>query len=297
MNRKLQATVPSASEIDARLKAKLKSAHLHEYIDASKSDLLEYPDGFLAEIVLNNAGRLEEAKQVVESVRSELRKKEGVELDSIVRALWEVKAVERLPQPESAGAPPGAFGLPFKAVLKSGDTEQEVWVALTPSAYDELRRARRGDDESLRTAVRDFLRHRLSIGGAGYWDPAKSPNQEFDDSYARYLIWRPYESLKASIDDIFNPGVGSRRRQIESFAKLMNYGSRRIHSFRDALTDLPGPGGAYTLGQRLPTSNYEFHEMLLEPEKRELESYYLDQVSKAERDFPDLKSKFPNVFN
>jgi hypothetical protein len=55
--------------------------------------------------------------------------------------------------------------------------------------------------------------------------------------------------------------------------------------FERALPYLPGTG------------NYELYAALLDFEKDNLKSYYLDNVRRAEEEFPDLKRRFPAVFN
>ncbi len=258
-------------------------------------DLFLTPEGVLAEVVLRDASALEQARQAVQDAESKLEG-EGVSLLPTVRALWEVDGVEKIETSNPPGVPLELLGALFKGTLKSGERHQEVWVAVTPSAQQVLRPLG-SSDQALADLVRAFLRHQLSIGGAGYWDPIREPRQELEGNAARYLRWRPYAALKSSIDDIFNPRVSNRKEQVASFVRSMKLGARRVHDFQAALTDLPQPGGAFAPGERLVTSNYEMYDMLLDAEKRELESYYSDQVRNAEKDFPELKSQFPAVFN
>ncbi len=260
-------------------------------------ELFVTPEGTLVEVVLRDASALEDAQRAVREVERKLRD-EGISLLPTVRALWQVVKVEKIQIPKPVGAPAEMVGTLFKGTLESGYRRQEVWVAVTPSALGVLRPLA-PSDEALAELIRAFLLHRLSVGGAGHWDPIREPRQEVDENAARYLRWRPYEALKRSIDDTFSPKVGSREKQVASFVRLMNFGqgTRKIRDFRAALGDLRGPGGAYAPGERLVTSNYEMYNMLLVHEKEELERYYLQQVERAEQDFPNLKAEYPNVFN
>ena len=290
--------VMAEKDIDRLLREKLKQAGLLDHVDEGKSSLFTTPEGVLADIVLKDASALESAKRVVEEAERELEQG-GVWLLPTVRALWEVKGVEKVEGTYQYGLPEGV-GILFRGLLQSGRRTQEVWVSVTPSAFQLLKPLLAGGDDALRNIVRDFLGHQLSIGGAGYWDPIREPRQEIDEGAALYLRWRPYEALKASIDNVFNPsGYEIREESVTRFVKTVNFGqgTRKIRRFLDVLEDLPGPGVAYSRGEWLPTSNHEFYSMLLEQEKRELESYYLDQVAKAEKEFPPLKAQYPAVFN
>ncbi|HET9180415.1 MAG TPA: hypothetical protein VFQ24_18815 [Terriglobia bacterium] len=278
------------------LREKLKEEGVSGQVE--KLELFATPEGVLAEIVLRDTSVLEEARKIVEDVEGRLES-EGISLLPTVRALWQVEEVQRIEIPSPPDAPSDMVGLLFKGSLKSGARHQEVWVAVTTSALRVLRPLATSD-QALAELVRAFLLHRLSIGGAGYWDPIREPRQEIDEGAALYLRWRPYEALKTSIDNVFNPsGHEIREKSVIRFVETVNFGkgTRKIRRFLDVLEDLPGPGGPYSRGEWLPTSNSEFYSMLLEQEKRELESYYLDQVAKAEKEFPPLKVQFPAVFN
>jgi hypothetical protein len=279
--------VVTEEKIDQLLRKRLREQGVLEH--ATEIDVFPTPEGVLVEVVLRDASVLEQARRVVDSVESELEG-EGISLLPSIRALWEVEKVQRIEVPNPPGAPPDLVGALFRTTLRSGDRCQEVWVAVTPSAQQVLRPLTT-NDEAWGDLVSAFLQHRLSVGGAGHWDPMREPRQELDENAARYLRWRPYEALKSSIDDIFAVG-----NLVASFVKSMAQGRRDIHDFRAALTDLPPPGYAYARGDRLVTNNYELYDMLLESEKQQLQLYYLSQVAKAEKDFPQLKDQFPMVF-
>jgi hypothetical protein len=246
------------------------------------------PEGILAEVVLRDASVLEEARKAVQDVERELES-EGVSLLPTVRALWQVEDVQRIEIPNPPGAPSEMVGALFKGTLKSGARHQQVWVAVTPSAQQVLRPLST-TGQAWVELVRAFLRHRLSIGGAGYWDPIREQKLELEESAARYLRWRPYEQLRGSVDLVF--------RSVENamgFLQFFNLTEKRARDFNHVLEELPGPGGAIARAERFPTSNYELYEMLLGSEKDELRQYYLQKLERACNDWPDLKKEFPKV--
>jgi hypothetical protein len=179
-------------ELGNLIKDRLGAAGLAQYLDETKEQYLEFPDGFFAEVVLKDGSRLSEAQRIVKSIEEELRK-QGVELDAIVRAVWEVVAVT------SAGmAPAGSGGFHrFIATLRSGQRECTVSVDVTGSALAEILDAFRqgglreyGVDQNaaLVGIVSEFVRLELSYGGESYWDPILYPQRELNEAALSYLV-------------------------------------------------------------------------------------------------------------
>ena len=131
---------------------------------------------------------------------------------------------------------------------------------------------------ALQEMVSEFMKFELSHGGKSFWDPRRDSRLELNAGALMYLFGQrdAYERLKQSIDEVFRPSIGTTRESVERLVRSMNYahGMRKIGRFQDALTDLPGAGGAYNSGEKLSTSNYELYELLFDDEKRDLESYY-----------------------
>lgn len=183
-------------ELGSLIKDRLNDAGLAQYLDETKEQYLEFPDGFFAEVVLKDGSRLSEAQRVVKSIEEELRK-QGVEVDAIVRAVWEVVVVRNV-----GPAPQGSNGFhPFAAALRSGKRECEVTVEVTGRAVAGVRSAFRlgglreyGQDENsaLVGIVTAFLRHELSLGGESYWDPILYPVRELNDWALSYLTMTHY---------------------------------------------------------------------------------------------------------
>ena len=89
--------------------------------------VLEFPSEFLAEIVLDDGTKLDDAKRVAGAAQHELREK-GIELDTIVRAQWDVETVKKVAGSDLAGVPAGPVGLLYQGILRSGGRTRDVSV-------------------------------------------------------------------------------------------------------------------------------------------------------------------------
>jgi hypothetical protein len=292
----------TVADLEHSVRGSLRQAGLLQYLDEEETQFLEFPDGWFAELVVKDGSKVREVESVVQRFKADLRREQAVELDEIVRPVWRLAKIERVGP--SVSFPELEPAVRFAAGLQSGSLSCNVTVDVTEAALgvirERVKRTGAPEDAALLEVVGEFVKFELAHGGKSYWDPRRDSRLELNAGALMYLFGQrdAYERLKQSIDEVFNPGMGSRKESVERFVRSMNYanGMRKIGRFQDAL-DLPDPGGAYSSGQRLPTSNYEFFKLLFDDEKRELESYYLDQVAKAEKDFPDLKTQFPAVFN
>jgi hypothetical protein len=86
----------TSTEVEKLIREALNTVGLWQVVDQYKSQFLEFPDGFFAEIVLNDGSKLVDAEGVVRQVEENLRK-QRTELDVIVRANWTVKEVGNPP--------------------------------------------------------------------------------------------------------------------------------------------------------------------------------------------------------
>jgi hypothetical protein len=175
---------------------KLGQKGLGDHLVKEKTALLGFPEEYDAEIVLDDAEKIDEANQVLGEVTERL-KRENQKLDYIVRALWEVEEVKLEPAYKPETIPDlmkqRIFSLRFVATLNWGEQpKQEVGVELTPSAYEELRRLGQPTDEnSLKDLIRNFLNLQLSFGGESYWDPMRYPGQQLNDGAVLHLHYHP----------------------------------------------------------------------------------------------------------
>jgi hypothetical protein len=291
-------------ELERSIKERLKSEDLLKYVNERQEQFLEFPDGFFVEIVLDDGSKLGEVERVVRATKEQLQK-QGVQVDEIVRPLWRVANVERIgPAVSVSGGLKAA--LRFNATLESGDLKCGVAVDVTNAALDMIREELRHEktagaarketaDLAVIEVVREFLRLQLSLGGTSYWDPMRYPSQELNAAAFMYLMGRrdAFQRLKREIDVIFGAPKNTRLRRIRDFLNLAGTRSRDIEQI---LPDLPGPGGAFRRGQKLPTSNFELYSTLLESEKKNLKRYYSEQLDKAGKDFPELTKEHPKIF-
>lgn len=280
--------IVTEEKIEQLLRERLKEQGVLEQVD--EIDLFLTPEAALAEVVLRDASVLEEAQQAVQDAERQLER-ERVSLLSTVRALWEVDGLQKIETTSAPGVPSELLGSLFRANLKSGERIQEVWVAMTPSALRVLRPLA-PNDEALTNLARAFLLHRLSIGGAGYWDPIRDQKVELGESEARYLRWRPYEQLRGAVDLAFQ----SLERTRELLESLKEPGEK-ASDFARVLPKLVGMPQRYGRGERLPSSNYELYEMLLPSEKAEIARYYLNRLQRAGEEWPELKKEFSDVLS
>lgn len=301
-------------EIERSIKEELRAADLLKYVDPEQEQFLQFPDGFFAELVLSDGSKVAEVESVIRGVKERLRT-EGVELDEIVRPVWNVAKIERAgPSVSFPGLEPA---IRFNVALQSGGLSCDVKVDFTEGALELTRKklhdTKAPEDMALRELVNEFMKLQLAQGGQSFWDPRRDSRLELDAAAFMYLMGHrdALKMLKAEIDAVFGGrtedqilGLGSgspeqangRLDQIRGFVQGLDFSAVRIEDFENALLYLPGPGGAFRPGQRLSTSNRELYETLFDDEKADLRSIYLSRVREALEDYPELKKEFPKVF-
>src|SRR5260370_15706580 len=189
----------TSTEVENLIRNALSTAGLWQVVDQYESQFLEFPDGFFAEIVLNDGSKLVDVERVVRDVEGSLRK-QGTDLNEIVRSRW---SIERVKHVGTSGA---AMGRPrlaetFEATLVSGAQRASVTVDVTHPVW--LGIAHRSPDsppdpefgpiyvpeqiDSVKDFVIQFLKLRLSLGGANYWDPIRESNLELNEAAVQYL--------------------------------------------------------------------------------------------------------------
>ena len=183
----------TSTDIEKIIRDELTKAGLWELVDRHKSQFLEFPDGFFAEIVLSEGSKLEDAEGILGSLRESLKKK-GVELDVIVRASWIVESIGGLhPQIDISGGI--KLASIFPVTLVSGGATTKVEVAMTPPVVKGIRNkllnsSTKSLDEItvMKEVVREFLRMELALGGESYWDPIQHPRRELNEAALDYLL-------------------------------------------------------------------------------------------------------------
>lgn len=191
----------TSTEVEKLIRDALTSAGLWHIVDQYKSQFLEFPDGFFAEIVLHDGSKLADVGSVVRQVEEHLRR-QGTELDVIIRAHWNVERVKHV---GTAGAAAGRPRLAetFEAILVSGgyrtlvtvDVTHTVWLGIahrSPGSPPEpefgpIDASNVEETNRVTDFVIQFLQLRLSFGGANYWDPIREPSLELNESALQYL--------------------------------------------------------------------------------------------------------------
>lgn len=172
----------TSTELERFVQEKLGRASLSQVIDEHNSQFLEFPDGLFAELVLNDATKLVDVERIARETREALRR-QGVQLDVIVRVLWSVSDVRHVGKSLSVTA--GAFrdAEAFMATLVSGGARTAVEVDVTSTAWEEIEgelerspKTSASVVEWVTEVVKRFLELRLSLGGASYWEVSTDPN-------------------------------------------------------------------------------------------------------------------------
>jgi hypothetical protein len=304
----------TVTDLEKSVRGTLQEAGLLQYLDEDQTQFLEFPDGWFAEVVVKDGSKLSEVERVVERYKEHLRRNDADDLDEIVRPVWSIAKVERVgPSVSFPGLEPAVR---FVVTLQSGSLSCDVKIDLTEGALalirERLHETEAPEDTALQEIVCEFVNLELSHGGESYWDPRRGSRLELGAAAFMYLMGHrdALKMLKAEIDAVFggrtedqilglgsgSPGQVNRQLdEIRGFVQGLDFSGVRIEDFENALLYLPGPGGAFRPGQRLPTSNRELYETLFDDEKADLRSIYLSRVREALEDYPELKKEFPKV--
>jgi hypothetical protein len=290
------------NQAEERLERQLRESDLVAILDRERSQFLDLQDQIFVEIVLNDATRLDDAEKIIRNLVREF-KDQGIHLDSVVRAVWEVVDVRHA---GPSRTPDGGIraSSEFHVTLKSGTRTHRVIVDVFWGAAEFLEqkfslkseRSRRGSqvsNEMLANAVRSFVQHQLSAGGTSYWDPIRFPRLELNDAAMLFLMGQStaFNELRQAISDAFEPPV------VETFVKSLEVSDVRIMDFEAVLPDLSNMlGGAYRPGATFSISASELFQRLDRSEQELLKSYFYTRVEMAKTEFPELVKNHPKVF-
>lgn len=301
------------TDLEQSVRGKLQEAGLLQYLDEDKTQFIEFPDGWFAEIVVKDGSKLLDVERIVERYKENLRRNEAGELDEIVRPVWTIEKIERIgPGVSFPGLQPG---IRFSVLLQSGTLSCRVMVDVTEGALtlirEKLSETKAPEDAALHEIVREFTNLWLSQGGTSYWDPRRDARLELDAAAFMYLIGHrdPVRRLRGAIDSVFgrlsqdeiwDELKGKRDKRLDRVRSFFSTLQRRgvaIEDFENALSFL-GSGDERPESQSDSPNpvNRELYLMLLDFEKGELSKFYQEQVEKNLKDFPQLKSEFPGLF-
>jgi len=175
----------TSTELENLIRTRLDSSGLLPVLDEFKSQFLEFPDEFFVELVLTDGAKLVDVERIGREVR-ELLRKQGVDLDVIVRAIWTVTEV---------GDPAGNLQLGrwrVPVTLASGGLTQQVKVDVLFSVVLDLKKRIAGqgwsENSAIKEVVKKFIEVELSLGGESYWNPIRDQSLEINDNALSYLF-------------------------------------------------------------------------------------------------------------
>lgn len=291
----------TSTQVEELIERKLHEAGLSVSINKSHSQFLDMQDEMFVEIVLDDATHLEAVEKVVRNTAQEL-KLQGIKLDDVVRALWEIVDVSFVGPSRSADGGLRAAS-EFQVILKSGKRQQRVVVDVFWGAVEFLKQ-RRGlqkltskaltafQNEVVAKAVWTVIQHQLSLGGTSYWSPVLYPRREVNDAAMLFALGQStaLNELWQTISDAFEPSVA------ESFLSSLAVSRIKLRDFEAVLPDLSNMlGGAYRRGATFSTSATELFQKLDRSEQELLKKYFFARVELLKSEAPELVRKFSKV--
>jgi hypothetical protein len=299
-------TILTLEQIETTIEQRLKDAGMYSALNKGLTQFLSFPEGFFAEIVLNDASHIQEIEQILRSYNEELQAK-GIALDAVVRAVWKISNVQYV---GPARAPDGSIlsSIEFKATLVAGEKECTVTVRVPMTALDELRRKLGNRNDLLQASskkaestdaidsdvvaivVRAFLEAQLAPGGTGYWDPIRHPVQELNEGAMLFLLGQSatFEELLDAVGSAFEPPV------LATFLEDLSTTGIRIKHFDQVLPEFSNLlGGPYTRDQVFSTSASDMFSRLRPTEQQLIRRYFEKKVESLD---PTIKKQFSKVF-
>lgn len=301
----------SANQLQLTLERHLSDAGLAKFYERERSQYLDLDGEMFAEVVLNDGSALDEAERLVRQTADELAK-QGINVDSLVRALWEVVSVEYSGRSKTPDLRLYRAAAEFRVVLRSGSRQHQTFVDVFWGAIDILRHKLGLNDsgapferelpdghvlnEMVTPVVRNFLEQQLARGGTSYWNPLFPPYRvDLTDTDMSFLLGQStaFDELRQAISDAFDPPV------VDSFLGSLSVSGIKIHNFDVVLPELSNMlGGAYRKGETFSTSASDLYHRLERTEQELLRKYFegkLDQL-KSDPRFAALPQKYPRVF-
>jgi len=181
----------TSSELENLIRAKLQDSRLLQVVDEFKSQFLEFPDEFFVELVITDGAKLVDVERIAREMRESLRK-QSIDLDVIVRAIWTVREVGDPCTPADASGNPQLGRWRVPVTLASGGLTQQVEVDVLYTVVLDLKNRIAGkgwsEASAVKEVVREFIEMELSLGGESYWDPIRYSKREINGSALSYLF-------------------------------------------------------------------------------------------------------------
>ena len=298
-----------ADKLQSTLERRISEAGLTEIYDGQRSQYLNLDGEVFAEIVLKDGSALDIAEKLLRQTAEELAQ-QGIRLDSVVRALWEVESVEYVDGATTKGFSQLAAD-EFRAVVKSGRRERHLRVYVTWAATDIVRhklglRDSNATDslhpeyflrEILTPLVRGFLEHLLSRGGTGYWNPLQEDSPiMLTATDMSFLLGQSttFDELRQAISDAFDPPV------LESFLGSLAASDIKLRDFDAVLPELSSMlGGAYRSTNAFSINSHELYLRLERTEQELLKKYFQGKIEQLRSDprFVEVVKKFSKILS
>jgi hypothetical protein len=303
--------ISTLHQLRETLERRLRDAGLEQFVDRERSQFLDLDGGeVFAEIVLKDGSVLDEVEEMARLTANEV-KTQGVTLDSVVRALWEIVSVEYTGrQSRTSELTQLRAAEEFRVVLRSGARQCQVTMDVTWAAIEllEHKLGLKGAEtsavlppghivrEMVSPIVRKFIERALSRGGTSYWDPLQDSQIDLTATDMSFLMGQStaFEELRQAISDAFDPSV------LDSFLGGLSVSGIRLHDFDAVLPELSNMlGGAYKRGETFSTSATELYHRLERTEQELLRKYFLGKVeqSKADPRFASLAKKYSTIWD
>jgi hypothetical protein len=292
----------TSNQVEEFIERKLRQAGLSVAINKAHSQFLDMQDEMFVEVVLDDATHLEDVEKIVRNTAQEL-KLQGIKLDSVVRALWEIVDVSFVGPSRSADGGIRAAIL-YDVTLKSGNRQLHIAVDVFWGAVEFLKQKRGStkltpknmrefQSEVVAKAVWSFVQHQLSLGGTSCWSPLLYPRLEMNDAAMLFVFGQStaFNELWQAVSDAFEPSVA------DSFLSSLSVSKTRVQEFNRVLPELSNMlGGAYRRTETFSTSATELFQKLNRSEQELLSKYFLARVELLKSESPELVGKFPKVF-
>jgi hypothetical protein len=293
----------TSTQVEELIDRQLREAGLPDVVNKAHSQFLDMQDQIFVEIVLNDATHLDAVERVIRNTTEEL-KSQGIILDSVVRALWEILDVSFVGPSRSADGGLRAASL-YDVTLKSGKRQHHVAVDVYWGAVEFLKQKRGLGKLTSKTrrefqadvvakAVWSFVQDQLSQGGTGYWSPVLYPRREMNDAAMLFVFGQStaFNELWQAVTDAFEPSVA------DAFLSSLAVSRTKLQDFNRVLPELSNMlGGAYRRGATFSISANDLFQKLDRSEQELLKKYFNARVEVLKTEDPKLVQKHAKVFS
>jgi len=293
----------TANQIQELIERRFREAGVSGSINRTHSQFLDFQDDLFIETVLDDATHVESVEKILRETAQEL-KSQGVTLQGVVRALWQIIDVSYVGPSRSADGGLRAASF-YEVTLKSGERQHHVGVDVSWGALEFLKQKRGLTKLTAKTrrefqtdvvarAVWSFVQDQLSQGGMSYWSPILHPQLEMNDAAMLFVFGQTtvFNELWQAVSDAFDHPV------VDSFLDNLAVSRKKIQDFDAVLQELSSMlGGAYRRGDTFSTSAAQLFQKLDRSEQELLKKYFYARVEVLKAESPELVRKYSRVLS